>query len=197
MKAMRMTILGPSGGGKGTQAKLIEEKYGWKHISVGEEFRRQISKETELGLKAKEYVESGKWVPTDLTFAVIKPTLEENLSTGFVLDGFPRLPDQPEFLDIFLNGHDVKLDLAIHIDIHPEVIMSRRVKAWEKGKSFYDKKRKDETIEAINSRIEEYKKTIEPIIKYYQEKNILLRVDGERPIEPIFKDISSEIEKRL
>lgn len=196
-KIARITILGPSGGGKGTQAKLVEEKYGWKHISVGALFREHIANETDLGLEAKEYVEQGKWVPTDLTFAVVKNELEKHLGNGFILDGFPRLPDQPELLDIFLNQKGLELDMAIHIDIRPEVIMERRQKAAEKNKSFYDQERKDETRQAIRARIDEYLKTIDPILKYYQDKGILVRVNGERPIKEIFEDIVSQIEEKI
>lgn len=196
-KVGRLTILGPSGGGKGTQAKLIEEKYGWNHISVGELFRRHIEEKTEIGQKADEYVQRGDWVPTPIVIEMIRPVLEKLMETGFVIDGFPRLPDQPAILDKLLAESNEKLDLAIHIDIRPEVIMARRKKAWEKGKSFYDQKRKDETMEAIKSRIEEYLRTIDPILNYYQEKGILFRVDGERPIDPIHKDIVKEIEDKI
>ncbi len=196
-KPFKITILGPSGGGKGTQAKLLEKKYGWKHISVGGLFRRHIENETEIGQKADEYVIKGDWVPTPLTFKMLEPVLKKFLKTGFILDGFPRLPDQPKLLDDFLNEYDGGLDLAVHIDIRPEVIMDRRKKAWQKGKSFYDQKRKDETKKAIKSRIDEYKKTIGPILSYYQGKGILFRVDGERPIEIIHQDIIDRIEKDL
>jgi len=196
-KVGRLTVLGPSGGGKGTQAELLEEKYGWKHISVGSLFREHISQETEIGKKADKYVQRGDWVPTPIVLEMITPVLDKLIKTGFVLDGFPRLPDQPKLLDEVLAERGVELDLAIHIDIRPKVIMERRKKAWEKGKSFYDQKRKDETMEAIKSRIEEYKRTIDPILSYYQKKGNLFRVDGERPIEPIHKDIIKEIEERI
>lgn len=196
-KIGRITILGPSGGGKGTQAKLLEEKYGWKHVSVGELFREEIAKGTKIGQEANEYVEKGDWVPTKLTFRMLRPVLENLLETGFVLDGFPRLPDQPKILDNFLEENGASLDMAIHLDIRPKVIMERRKKSWEEGKSFYDQKRKDETIQAIRSRIEEYQKTITPILNYYQDQGILFRVDGERPIEPIHQDIVSQIKENL
>ncbi len=195
MKPFRATVLGPSGGGKGTQAKLLEEKYGWKHISVGSLFREHIEDETEIGQEAKQYVEKGDWVPTPLVLKMIKPVLKNLLETGFILDGFPRLPDQPKLLDEFLEKNGAELDLAVHIDIRPEVIMARRQKAWKKGKSFYDQKRKDETLQAIKSRIDEYLKTIPPILNYYHKKGILFRVDGERPISLIHQDIVKEIEK--
>lgn len=196
-KIGHVTILGPSGGGKGTQAKLLEQKYGWKHISVGALFRQHIKEGTKIGQKANKYVEKGDWVPTDLTFKMVKPLLRRYLDIGFVLDGFPRLQDQPILLDDFLEKNKTKLDMAIHIDIRPEVIMERRKKSWKKGKSFYSQKRKDETMEAIKSRINEYLKTIDPILKYYQKKGVLFRVDGERPIEPIHRDILDEIERNL
>ncbi len=197
MKVGRITILGPSGGGKGTQAKLLQEKFGWKHISVGSLFRKHIEDKTEIGKKADEYVQQGEWVPTPLTFKMIKPVLLKYMEKGFVLDGFPRLPDQPEVLANFLSENKVELDLAVHLDIQPKVIMARRKKAWEKGKSFYNQKRKDETMEAIQSRIDEYLRTINPILDYYQRKNKLVRIDGERPIEPIHQDIIKEINQRI
>ncbi len=175
----------------------MEEKYGWKHVSVGALFRDHIDKKTEIGQKADEYVNQGEWVPTDLTFNMLKPVLSELINKGFILDGFPRLPDQPEVLSKFLAENNTELDMAIHIDIRPEVIMERRQRAWEKGKSFYDQKRKDETRQAIKSRIDEYLKTIEPILDYYDEKELLFRVNGERPIESIHLDIVKEIKRRL
>lgn len=193
-KPFRITILGPSGGGKGTQAKLLEEKYGWKHISVGELFRRHIKEKTDIGQKAERYVLKGEWVPAELTFQMIKPELEKLTDVGFILDGFPRLPEQIEVFDRFLKKAKYDLDLAIHIDIRPEIIMERRKKAWKKGKSFYNQKRKDETKEAIESRINEYLRTINPILDFYRQKGILYRVDGERPIDEIHRDIVGKIE---
>jgi adenylate kinase len=196
-KVGRLTILGPSWGGKGTQAELLEEKYGWKHISVGSLFREHIDKNTEIGQEANKYVKQGQWVPTELTFKMLKPVLSKLIKKGFILDGFPRLPDQPEILSKFLAEKNTELDMVIHIDIRPEIIMERRKKAWKKGKSFYDQKRKDETEEAIETRIKEYQRTIDPILDYYRNRNNLFRVDGERSIESIHLDIIEELKERL
>jgi len=192
-----MAIIGPSGGGKGTQAGLLEKKYGWKHISVGQLFRDEIKRGTEIGRKVKPLIEKGVWVPTDLTIKVLDQTLKGVIDQGFILDGFPRAPDQPLALDRYLEKNGARLDLVIHLDIRPEVIMARRKKHWQKGKSFYQDKRKDETEEAIRNRIISYQKTIEPILAHYQKKGILERVDGERPIESIFEDIVRLVERRL
>jgi len=197
MNVGRITILGPSGGGKGTQAELLEQKFGWKHISVGALFRNHIEEGTEIGKKADQYVRRGDWVPTPIVIEMVKPVVQELVDVGFVLDGFPRLPDQPKLLDQILAEKSSKLDLAVHLDIRPEVIMARRKKAWEKGMSFYDQKRKDETMEAIQSRINEYLRTIDPILEYYHRKDKLIRVDGERIIEVIHQDIVKEINRRL
>ncbi len=173
---------------------MLEEKYGWKHISVGELFRRHIKNKTDIGQKAEKFVLNGEWVPAELTFKMIRPELEKLTNVGFILDGFPRLPEQIDVFERFLEKSQYNLDLAIHIDIRPEVIMERRQKAWQKGKSFYDQKRKDETKEAIESRINEYLSTIGPILDFYQQKGILYRVDGERPIDEIHRDIVDKIE---
>ncbi len=196
-QTLELVIIGPSGGGKGTQAKKIAENYGLDHISMGAVFRREIEAESEIGKKANQYVSQGEWVPTDLTIELLKQELEKNNFENFILDGFPRLPDQPEALDKMLAEHNQDLELVIHLEVADEVIMKRRKKAWEKGESFYDQKRKDETMEAIKSRLQAYHNTVEPILNYYRQKGILVNIDGERPIEPIFKDIVKQINRHF
>ncbi len=196
-KIARLVIIGLSGSGKGTQAKLLEKKFGWKHISMGELFRKEIERETKIGKKIEELIAQGVWVSTGLTFKVLKPVLKKELKTGFVLDGFPRVPDQPRALDEFLAREGDKVDLVIHLIIRPRAIMARRKRLWAKGKSFYENKRKDETKEAIKGRVKSYEKTIKPILDYYQKKGILEEVDGERSIEEIHRDIAGLIKDRV
>ena len=196
-KPAYLVILGPSGGGKGTQAEKIEEYFGWKHISMGEIFRVEMKKETDLAKKISKYVNEGKWVPDETTIELLGSVLEKFTDKGFVLDGFPRSATQPALLEKWLKSRDISLDLVLHLDIRPEVIMERRKKVWAEGKSFYEVRRKDETIEAIKSRFAAYEREIEPILDYYEERKILLRVNAERPIEDIFKEIVQLIEKKL
>ncbi len=196
-KTLELVIIGPSGGGKGTQAKRIAQKYGLEHISMGKIFRREIRSASKIGIAAKEYVNKGEWVPTDLTLKLLSQELEKRNFENFILDGFPRLPDQPKALDKMLAEHNQDIDLVIHLKVSDEVIMARRRKAWEKGKSFYDQKRKDETEEAIRERLKSYHETIEPILEYYRQKDLLFNVNGERPIEPIFQDIVNQINTLL
>lgn len=196
-KTLELVIIGPSGGGKGTQAKKIAQKYGLEHISMGKVFRHEMEKGTEYGKKVADYVNKGEWVPTELVLEGLIPILEKNNFENFILDGFPRLPDQPEALDEMLAEHSQDIDLVIHLEVSDEVIMARRKKAWEKGKSFYDQKRKDETEKAIRERLKSYHDTIEPILEYYREKDLLFNLDGERPIEPIFQDIVNQIKPLL
>jgi adenylate kinase len=196
-QTLELVIIGPSGGGKGTQAKKIAQKYDLTHISMGAAFRHEIEAKTELGQKANEYVSQGEWVPTELTIQLLEQELEKIEFKDFILDGFPRLPDQPKALNKLLAKHDQDLELVIHLQVADQVIMKRRKSAWEKGKSFYDQKRKDETMKAIKSRLKAYHDTIEPILNYYREKSIFINIDGERPIEPIFNDIVNQINQHL
>ncbi len=196
-KSLELVIIGPSGSGKGTQAKKIAQKYELEHISMGELFRQEIRAGSEIGRKANKYVKQGKWVPTKITLKLLRQKLTENNFENFISDGFPRLPDQPPALDNLLAEFNQDIDLVIHLEVADEVIMARRKAAWEKGESFYDQKRKDENMEAIKSRLAAYHNTIDPILEYYRNKGLLFNVDGERPIEPIFKDIVREINKQL
>ncbi len=196
--AGKIVILGPSGAGKGTQAEMVAGKYGWQHISMGELFRDEIKAKTELGKRAKGFIEKGVWAPLELTMAILEPKLKRAVSSGFVLDGFPRSTDQPKAIQDLLAEFGTDLDLVFHLDIRPAVIMARRKTHWIKGESFYKEgQRSDETEESIKNRFAEYQKNIKPILAFYQDQGILERVDGERPIEPIFKDIVRLTEERV
>ncbi len=197
-KPLYLVIIGPSGGGKGTQAKMLAKKFGLKHLSMGELLRGEIAKESELGEEIARIINQGQWLDTPTTVSVLKPALEESLSSGFILDGFPRQPDQPGALEGLLEENKTDLDLVIHIQVSVEEIMRRRQVLAEKGKGFYPgQKRDDESEESIRGRLQAYQDTIGPILEYYRGKGILVEVDGERAVEPIHGEILELIKKRV
>lgn len=195
-KPARLVIIGPSGAGKGTQAKLIEEKFGWKHISTGELFRQQIKKQTAIGRQIEDLINRGIFISTELTFEILKPTLDQWWDKGFILDGFPRLPDQPPILDEYLTDKDTALDVVFYLRVSSAVILARVKEKWARGKKFQPG-RSDETLEAIKNRLAWSKRTLGSIIDYYRRRGILAEIDGERPIEPIHQDIVKLIEERI
>jgi len=195
-KPARLIIIGPSGAGKGTQAKLIEQEFGWKHISTGELFRQEIKNQTPIGKKVKDLIDRGIFISTELTFKILRPVLDQWWDKGFILDGFPRLPDQPVVLDKYLANKEVTLDLVFYLRVSPEVVLARVKAKWAQGERFQEG-RSDETLEAIRNRLAWSEKTLSSIIDYYRQRGILVEVDGERPIEPIHQDMVKLIEERI
>ena len=123
---LRAVLLGPPGAGKGTQAAKLVDKYQIPHISTGDIFRWNIKEGTELGVKAKSYIDAGKLVPDELTCDIVTSRLlEEDCAEGFLLDGFPRTIFQAEMLDKFLENHNMKLDLVINLNVPAEKIIDR------------------------------------------------------------------------
>ena len=190
--SLNLFIIGPSGCGKSTQAKLIAEKYNLTHLSMGQLLRDEIASESQLGLLAKTYIDQGVWVPDQTTIKVLTTYLEKINNSDFILDGFPRLIDQGIFIEKYLADHQQPLDLIIHLDVTFEEILARRQKM---GQSFQDASRSDNTPQAIAKRQSSYNQTIGPIKDYFSKTGHLFEVDGNRPIEPIFKDIVNAIDK--
>jgi len=188
-----LVIIGPSGGGKGTQAELLEKKYGLAHVSTGELLRKEVENKTELGKKALRYITKGIFVPTPLVLRVLEPVLNKIEKRGFVLEGFPRLPDQPQFLESFLKKRGIFLNAVLDLKVRAKIVIKRKIAKGEKFQSG----RGDDTVELLKKRLESYEKTIAPIRKFYQKKGLLIEVDGERSIEAIFKDIVFRLEKHL
>lgn len=205
---MKIVLLGPPGAGKGTQAKQISSKYGIPHISTGDIFRKNISEKTELGVKAKGYMDKGLLVPDELTIEIVKDRLtESDCKSGFLLDGFPRTVKQAQALDGFLDG---KIDTALLIDVPKENIVGRmtgRRVCPNCGASYHIKfnppkvdgkcdtcgtalvQRKDDSEETVNERLDVYYKQTEPLVQYYKSANVLRAVDGTKNIGDVFKDI--------
>jgi adenylate kinase len=188
--ALNLFIIGPSGCGKSTQAKLIAQKYNLTHLSMGQLLRDEIAAASELGLKAKSFIDAGNLVPDEIAFAILTTNLVKINNQDFILDGFPRVLTQGQFIENYLSSQNQPLDQIIHLDVTFEEIQARRAKM---GTSFQDQNRTDSTPEAIAARQKFYDDNNGLIMDYFQPKNLLFRVNGNRPIEPIFEDICQKI----
>jgi adenylate kinase len=212
---MRLVILGAPGAGKGTQAALISEKFNIPHVSTGDIFRSNIKNGTELGRKAKEFIDKGLLVPDELTIDIVKDRLEQNdCKDGFILDGFPRTIPQADYLERALHEMGTALDAVMNIYVSDEEIikrMSGRRVCPGCGASYHvlynptkvqgvcDScgaaivQRDDDKEETVLSRLKTYHSQTEPLIKYYREKNKLVTANGQERIE----DTSKEVMKAL
>jgi len=188
---MQLFIIGASGCGKSTQAKKIAEKYGLTHFSTGQLLRDEIAANTQLGRDAKVCLDSGQLVPDDIVFAILVANLQTINNQNFIIDGFPRMLYQGQYIEKYLANKGQALDLIIHLDVTVEEIQARRAAM---GQTFQDAARTDNTPEAIASRQKFYDDNNGPIMEYFSKQGTLFRVDGNRPIEPIFDDIVTKIE---
>ena len=208
---MKIIMLGAPGAGKGTQAKKIAEKYGIPHISTGDIFRANIKNQTELGMKAKGYMDQGMLVPDELTLELIMDRFtNDDCKNGYVLDGFPRTIPQAEALTKALADKQDAVDYAVNVDVPDEAIVSRmsgRRACLACGGTYHIKfnptkvegicdacggelvLRADDKPETVQKRLDVYHEQTQPLIDYYQNQNILKEVDGTLPLEDVFKAI--------
>ena len=214
---MRLLLLGPPGAGKGTQAARLEAAYDLPHISTGDIFRKAIKEETELGKKAKEYMDQGKLVPDEVTNGIVKERLAEpDCQTGFILDGFPRTVNQAEALSQILTDLDYSLDAAVNIKVSDEEVVNRlsgRRICSDCGATYHvDFKppqeegicdecggelyqRDDDTPETIKERLEVYYDQTEAVVDYYEQQDLLLEIDGEQDLDEVFAAIKENLEQ--
>lgn len=205
---MKIIMLGAPGAGKGTQAKKISAKYGIPHISTGDIFRANIKEGTELGKKAKTYMDQGLLVPDELVVdLVVDRVNHEDCKDGYILDGFPRTIPQAEALTEALNALDQKIDFAIDVDVPDENIvkrMSGRRACVGCGATYHivyaptEKEgicdhcgkelilRDDDKPETVQKRLNVYHEQTKPLIDYYTKQGILHTVDGTVDIEEVF-----------
>lgn len=208
---MKLVILGPPGAGKGTQAEYIVKRYNIPHISTGDIFRENIKNNTELGKKAKSYMDKGLLVPDDLVIALVEDRLnKDDAKEGFLLDGFPRTVAQAVSLDSILDKNDEKLTKVINISVDPEILIERAVGRRvcktcgmtyhvkfnpPKEEGVCDKdgtkliQRDDDTEETVKTRISVYFDQTAPLIDYYRAQNLLIDIDGAKDIDKVFDDI--------
>ena len=208
---MRIILLGPPGAGKGTQAAGIVEKYNIPHISTGDIFRKNIKEGTELGNKAKSYMDQGLLVPDELTVGLVKDRLlQDDCKNGFLLDGFPRNTFQAESLDKFLDEINASLNKVINIEVDKNILVSRAVgrRICKQCSATYHVEfnppkvagicdvcwgelyqRADDNEETVSKRIQVYLDETKPLIDYYAEKGIISTIEGEQSIDKVFEDI--------
>lgn len=186
---MNLIIFGPHGAGKGTQAKLISERYGVQRISTGDIFREHMKINTNLGKKVKQYMDGNVYVPDKLTNVVLGIKLRHHKSQGFILDGYPRTLDQAEFLDRLLAELKIKIATVINLRVNKEELVKRLIK---RGK---EEGRADDTEEGIRSRMREYETKAEPVIDYYRKKGKIVDINGDQAIEKVFKDIRQALNR--
>lgn len=191
---MNLILIGISGAGKGTQAKLLSQKFGLLHISSGELFRSEYEKKSPQGIAAYQYWSKGVWVPDEVTFALIKIHLDQ-ATNGFVLDGFPRTKNQCVILDEYLKQKNENIGKTIYLKVSENEAVKRIQLRAKNDQKTTGKAREDETEELIRARFKSFLKSVGPVLDYYQNKNLLVEINGERTIEDIFLDLE-EIAKR-
>ena len=214
---MKVVMLGAPGAGKGTQAKMIATKYNVPHISTGDIFRANIKEGTELGKKAKSYMDQGLLVPDELVVDLVVDRLQqEDCKDGYILDGFPRTIPQAEALDAALGKLNTKLDFALDIDVADDFIVKRmggRRACLGCGATYHivnipPKKegicdtcgaelvlRDDDKPETVEKRLAVYHEQTQPLIDYYKNSGILVTLDGTKDMNEVFSNICSVLER--
>jgi adenylate kinase len=186
---MRLILMGPPGAGKGTQAKVVADHFGVPAISTGDIFRANVSQGTELGRKAKEYMDSGEYVPDEVTNLMVRNRIDEpDAEPGFLLDGYPRTLAQVEELDgmIKFTGH--ALDAVVVLTVDSEELVQRLLQRAETDG------RSDDTEDVIRRRQEVYAEQTEPLIEVYRDRGLLVEVDGVGEVDEVTERIFKALE---
>lgn len=209
--------MGLPGAGKGTQAEKINEKFNIPHISTGDMFRLAIKEGTELGKKAKGYLDEGALVPDEVTNGIVEERLsKEDCKDGFLLDGFPRTIPQAKALQKITTKLNQKLDYVIHVEVPEEKLLERLtgrrvcptcgttyhvVYNPPKEEAICDKdgskliQRDDDSIETVQKRLAVNVEQTKPLLDFYEEQGILVTVNGDQAIDDVFEEIQTKINK--
>lgn len=204
---MNMVLLGAPGAGKGTQAQMLVDEFGFDHISTGDLLRDAVKKQAQLGKEAKGYMDKGELVPDDLVIALVKERLA-GTQDGFILDGFPRNTAQAVSLDSELASMGIDVDSALLVDVDPDVIVERlsnrrvcrtcgytgtsadKVCPRDGGEMY---QRDDDKEETIRERLRVYAQQTAPLVDYYQGKGKLVRVLGTKTPQEVYQDVKASL----
>ena len=213
---MNIFIMGAPGSGKGTFSSKIKEEYNLNHISTGDIFRANISQGTELGLQAKAYAEQGKLVPDEITNKMVKDYLAtlSDKKNGYLLDGYPRTLDQAKAFEEMTDGTDLAVDVILAMDV-PTDVLTRRITGRRTCKdcgeiyNIYSKptkvegvcdrcggeltQRKDDNEESLKVRLDEYSNNTEPVIDYYEKKNMVSHINADASMDEIWSSVKEAL----
>jgi adenylate kinase len=212
---MHIILMGPPGAGKGTQAALLAKAEGIPHISTGDIFRANMSQGTPLGKLAKEYVDAGKFVPDDVTNAMVRDRLaQDDCKKGFILDGYPRTSDQAQALESALRDLHLTLDGVVMIEVPDSLLVERaegRRVCRTCGATFHAKfnppkvegkcdqcggllyQRSDDTAAKVSTRLHEYHSKTEEVVGYYRQKGLVRSVNGDQAMEAVTAAIKEAV----
>lgn len=216
---MNIFIMGAPGSGKGTFSSKIKEEYNLNHISTGDIFRANISQGTELGLQAKAYAEQGKLVPDEITNKMVKDYLAtlSDKKNGYLLDGYPRTLDQAKAFEEMTDGTDLAVDVILAMDV-PTDVLTRRITGRRTCKdcgeiyNIYSKptkvegvcdrcggeltQRKDDNEESLKVRLDEYSNNTEPVIDYYEKKNMVSHINADASMDEIWSSVKVALKNK-
>lgn len=208
---MNLILMGPPGAGKGTQAVLLSRRLHIPHISTGDMFRQAMEQGTELGRKAKAFMEEGKLVPDEVTIGIVKERLQQaDCKQGFLLDGFPRTVAQADALKELLASLDRRLHAVLNIEVRRETLLKRmtgRLVCRQCGATYHEEfsppaqmgicdqcggevyRRSDDVEATVEKRLNVYEEQTAPLIEYYRREGLLRSIDGEQDVEKVFAEI--------
>ena len=189
-KQIRAIMFGPPGAGKGTQSKLISDWLSVPHISTGAILRREMADATEMGKLAQEFVSKGELVPDNVLIEMMKSSLDsDRCPQGWILDGFPRTLAQARFLDVLLAELSQKLDIVLFLDVSSDLVVERLLKRAElEGRA-------DDNEDTIRNRLSVYENQTLPVLRFYDEKDVLIKIDGGRSLDEVTRDVKQVFEK--
>ncbi|MFP4560274.1 MAG: adenylate kinase [Thiohalorhabdus sp.] len=207
----RLVLLGPPGAGKGTQGQMLSQRLGIPQIATGDILRNAVATGTDIGRKAKSYMDAGDLVPDEIMVEIIRERLQEaDARNGYILDGFPRTVAQAEALDEMLEAIGQRLDLVVHVDVENETLVERlsgRLICRDCGATYHVRfhppakdrvcdecggelyQREDDQEATVRSRLEVFAERTQPLVDYYRQQGIYHKVDGDREPETVLGDI--------
>lgn len=210
---LQLLIMGPPGAGKGTQAKLLVDRFGLAHLSTGDILRGEVREGSDLGAKAKGFMDAGELVPDSLMNEMIGAHIQRSLSTGFLLDGYPRTIPQARAIDEYLADHEISLDGVLNVKVDDDLLVDRIVnRASCACGEVYNLKsrppkvagvcdacgkalavRADDDVATLENRLRAYRDKTEPVVDHYRARGMLREVSGEGAIDAVHSALVEEI----